>query len=207
MLPVLLVLFLLSGCAHNAKLPATNTELPTAPAEEARQQQNSDAEKAEPSEPSESADVTSDWQSADLQNVSELYRLSLSLPPEWRAEYVPAIESINVYDPQAAGASNLEKSRLFIRYFDASSFLTLQTVTIHNRTLRTLAEREAVEYDIEKKSGVADFPSQPAWRNGRHTVTDIRENSGFSRFYVIGQNPAVDKATVELILQSIKFLP
>ena len=62
------------------------------------------------------------------------YTFRAQIPSHWQVEAVPEIEALNFFDPGAAGENNLEKSQIFVRYFRASSFLTLSTVIIHSKT-------------------------------------------------------------------------
>lgn len=141
----------------------------------------------------------------DIPGVSATYTFSATMPAAWQAEALPAIEAINIYDPAAAGSTNLEKSQIFIRHFSGNDFLTLSTVTIHNRRQFTLSGRPAVEYDIEKKVSAANFPNQPSWRNQRHIVTDVRvSDTNPSTFYVIAKRSDLDNATYQQFLSSLQ---
>lgn len=155
------------------------------------------------SPPDESAEFTRLYAST-INGVASQFTFSLEIPSGWQAEAVPAIEAINLYDPAAPGESNLEKSQLLIRHFSGNDFLTLSTVTIHERSELTMGDRPAVRYDIEKKAGVADFPSQPSWRNTRHIVTDVRvSDDNPSTFYVIAQNPALGDVVYQHALNTL----
>lgn len=134
----------------------------------------------------------------------DIFPLEFTLPSGWGIEYVPSIESWNLYTLEGSSTAR-ERAQIFIRYFDASSFLTLSTVTIHSTQDTTVgtAEYTAKQYDIEKNSGVADFPQQPSWRNARHLVTDFRAAEGYTRYYVVGQNPAADQTDIDTVLSSI----
>lgn len=140
----------------------------------------------------------------DVPGAASEFTFSADVPKTWQAEAVAATEAISFYDPTAPGATNLEKSQIFIRHFTASDFLTLSTVTIHSRTPLTLGGRPAVRYDIAKKPSVANFSSQPAWRSGRHIVTDVRVSApNPSVFYVIAKRPDLADETYEAFLQSL----
>lgn len=145
-------------------------------------------------------------------NVSELaeldahFNFSVEIPAQWEVEPVAEIQAINFYDPAASGDTNLDKSQIFVRYFLAQEFLTLNTVTIHSSTALTINGHEAVEYDIEKQASVADFIAQPAWRNQRHIVTDIRVSTNSLVFYVFGQRPELDQATLDQFFQSLDIV-
>lgn len=143
----------------------------------------------------------------EIEGVPDDFTFSLEVPTGWRAEVVPAIEAINIFDPTAAGDSNLEKSQLFIRHFSANTFLTLQTVTIHEQSDLTIDGQPARRYDIEKKAGVANFPNQPTWRSARHIVTDVRvSDDNPSTFYVIAQNPTLDTTVYQHALETLKVI-
>ncbi len=138
-----------------------------------------------------------------ISGVADEFRWSAEVPAGWEAEAVPAIEAINLYDPAVSGDSNLEKAQLFIRHFEANSFLTLSTVDILQRDETTVAGRPAVRYEIEKQVGVANFPNQPSWRSQRHTVTDVRvSDANPSVFYVIAKRPDLDQAVYDQFLAS-----
>lgn len=142
----------------------------------------------------------------ELGEIDEQLHFSAQIPTSWEVEYVSEIESINFFDPSAEGESNLDKSQIFVRYFVASQFLTLQTVTIHSRSESSLNGRPVVTYEIEKKAGVADFPSQPSWRNERHTVVDIRStDESPTVFYVFGLRPELDTQVSQAFLESVSF--
>ncbi len=141
----------------------------------------------------------------DIPGAASVFTFSVQVPSNWQAEAVAATEAINFYDPNASGATNLEKSQVFIRNFKANSFLTLGTVTIHERGDTTINGRPAVRYDIEKKPAVAAFANQPSWRSERHIVTDVRvSDTNPSVFYVIGKRPDLDDAVYRRFLESFK---
>ncbi len=143
----------------------------------------------------------------DIPGVAAPFTFSVTIPTTWQAEAVPAIEAINIYDPQASGVTNLEKSQIFIRHFSGNEFLTLNTVTIHNREETTVNDRPAVQYDIEKKASAATFPHQPIWRNQRHIVTDVRvADTNPSAFYVIAKNPTLDQPSYDKFLANFQVI-
>lgn len=139
--------------------------------------------------------------------AGDAYVFSAEIPMTWVAESAQAGEAIAIYDPAAAGATNLEKTQIYIRHFSASTFLTLSTVTIHSRTDTIVNSRPAVRYDIEKKPTVANFANQPTWRSARHIVTDVRvSNASPSEFYVIAKNPALSDATYAHFLETFNVV-
>src|SRR3990167_3809697 len=75
----------------------------------------------------------------EIEGAGSVYHFTVTIPNTWQAESVAGSQAINLYDPEATGDTNLDKSQVFIRTFRASDFLTLQTVLIHSR--------EALEVD------------------------------------------------------------
>lgn len=136
----------------------------------------------------------------------EYFPLSFAIPAGWEVEYVPSIQSLNLFTLQGEGVAR-ERSQIFIRYFDAADFLTLSTVTIHETEDLTIGSGDyaARRYDIEKKAGIADFLDQPSWRNTRHTVTDFRLRDGFTRYFVVSAHPHLDPDVYEAFLASVKI--
>jgi hypothetical protein len=96
---------------------------------------------------------------------------------------------------------------VFIRYFDATRFLTLGTVRVHSTKNTRVGESryEARQYDIEKNEKEDDFDDQPAWRNERHIVTDFHLDSGEDRYYVVAVNPEVSEAVYDVLLESMEI--
>ncbi|MDO8559806.1 MAG: M23 family metallopeptidase, partial [bacterium] len=135
--------------------------------------------------------------------------MSFQLPAGWAVEYVPQIESLNLFNLQLDGILTQTargRSKIFIRTFTADKFLTLNTVTIHQAKDGQINGYDIIRYDIEKKPEVADFPYQPGWRNARHIVTDFRANPGRSVFYVVAQNPVgVANDTYSEFLRSLRL--
>lgn len=143
---------------------------------------------------------------SDVPGADPAFAFSAEIPSAWQVEAVAATQAINVYDPSLSASSNLERSRIFIRFFRASSFLTLTTVDIKSRTETNVGGRPAVTYVIEKKAGVPDFSNQPSWRSQEHEVTDVRSTDASpTTFYVFGKRPDLDRATFEAFLASLKF--
>lgn len=145
-------------------------------------------------------------QTIEFSKLSSTYKFSGSIPDYWKAEYVSSIESINIYDTAKPGNSNIEKSVIFIRNFNANSFLTLQTVDILSRADANINGHAAVRYEIKNKPGVANFPNQPLWRNGQHKLIDIRySQTNPSPFFVFAYNPDLPSAEFETFITSLKF--
>lgn len=132
--------------------------------------------------------------------------LELMVPAGMDVEYVPGVDALNIYTISGTGSAR-DRSQIFIRFFDAADFLTLSTVDIFStKDVRVgMGEYAARQYEIQKKSGVANFPGQPVWRNERHFVTDVRAVSGASRFFVIAKNPDLDQKIFDEVLSSISF--
>lgn len=135
----------------------------------------------------------------------DVLHLSFWIPENMGFEYVPSIDAINLFSLHGDGTAR-ERSQIFIRYFDASEFLTLSTVHVYSTEVLTVGEGyDARRYDIEKKGGIADFASQPSWRNERHIVTDFTDTEGYGRYYVVAANPALDPAIYEQFLRDIEI--
>ncbi len=142
----------------------------------------------------------------DFSKINPTYRFSAEVPSGWRVEYIRETDAINIYDPKRQGASNLERSEIFIRNFKANSFLTLSTVNILEREDTQIGRHQAVRYEIEKKSAVTNFAGQPAWRSLRHRLVDVRfSNENPSVFYVIAGNPESKSDILEGFISSIVF--
>ena len=133
--------------------------------------------------------------------------VSFELPEGWEVEWIPQIEAWNLFTPSGEGSAR-DRSQMLIRYFDASNFVTLSTVTIHSADDIIIGKTgyTARRYDIEKKPSVADFAYQPSWRNERHLVTDFRYREGRTRYYVVAANPELDARVYEEVLASMEIL-
>lgn len=151
-------------------------------------------------------DVTNSGRTYDMWNElgGNNYHLEFEIPAGWEVEYVPEIESLNLFVINGEGTAR-ERSQIFIRYFDSSSFQTLSSVAIYETEDLTIGTDDYVarRYDIEKNPGFPDFTDQPSWRNERHIVTDVRFEDGFTRYYVIAANPELDSAVYEEFLDSL----
>ncbi len=159
---------------------------------------------------SDSARVANDgveqFQTVHFSTFDSSFRFSGDVPSDWHVEYIPELTAINVFNPSLEASDTLERSQFFIRQFQANDFLTLSTVTIHAAIPIVVNGHAGVQYDIEKKPSVADFPGQPAWRSERHTVVDIRfAETNPSLFYVFGYSPDVDESIFEKFINSLEF--
>lgn len=144
--------------------------------------------------------------SQSINQASSKFSFQSQIPNNWQAEAITSINAINIFDPTISGENNLEKSQIFIRFFEANSFLTLNTVTIYAKENTIINARPAVVYDIEKKSNVANFVSQPLWRSQRHIVTDIRtSDSNPTIFYVIAKSPNLDQEIYDNFLNNLNL--
>lgn len=149
-------------------------------------------------------------QVVDFSALDSSFQFSSVLPSEYKVEYISDLESVNVYDPTlgdpTTGTTTLDQSVLFVRQFNASTFLTLQTVDIYSTEELSVQGHDARRYDIEKKAAVADFPGQPQWRNDRHTVTDVRlSESSPTTFYVFAQRPGTSDVIYQQFLSGLNF--
>lgn len=155
--------------------------------------------------PTRAAETAKLFHTASLPDAIPAFDFQIFLPSSWRVEAVKSSESLNIYDPGAIGATNLEKSQIFIRHFRANAFITLSSVNVLSRKNTTVAARPAVDYLIEKKPGVRNFPNQPSWRNRQHRVVDVRtsaENPAI--FYVFAKRPDLDDGVFESALTTLK---
>lgn len=134
-----------------------------------------------------------------------VFRFSAEISSDWDIEYIPEIEAINVFK-KVGGGSSLERSQIFIRYFQASKFLTLSTVDILKREETKVKSHNAVRYEIEKKSNIPNFAHQPLWRNQEHSLIDIRfSNESPTFFYVFAKNPELAEDEFEQFISSLVF--
>lgn len=134
------------------------------------------------------------------------FQFSVEIPFSWEVEFVDAIDSLNIYDPAFEADSIREQSQIFIRFFEASAFLTLATVDILARESTMVNGHDAVRYEIQKKSDVADFSHQPSWRNTQHKLVDVRfSSSNPTTFFVFAYHPKLDESVFETFMGSLQF--
>lgn len=184
------LVFIMSGCTQKEPTTPANTSPIPPPLQQ----------------PDISKDTVQEQLSIDFAAMADMFQFSAEIPPGFEVEYIPEIESINIYNPSDEAHSAREQSQIFIRYFKASRFLTLSTVTIFEQEETTSNNHAAVRYDIEKKAGVANFPYQPLWRNERHELIDIRlSGKSPTYFYVIARNPNYPKEEFEHFVNSIVY--
>lgn len=184
LLSLLGLTLIMVGCARNTPSPQTTND-------------NITMQSTQSSKPSE--------QEIDFTSLNPKFNFSAHIPSAWEVSYAPNIEAINIYDPTLPG-STLEQSQIFIRYFEASQFLTLTSVTILKRENLTINGHAAVRYEILKKPNAPNFAFQPSWRNYQHSVTDIRATiNSPSVFYVIAKSPSLNEDIYSNFLQSLKL--
>lgn len=165
-----------------------------------------DANQAAEPTPSDQIPTTKTLQTEIIPDRANQFDFEVEVPIDWQVEAITANESLNFYLPNATGATNLEKSQVFVRHFEASKFLTLSTVDVISTKDLTVAGRPSRQYVIEKKIGAANFPDQPSWRNARHTVTDVRvSDKEPSVFYVIAANPELNPTIYERFLTTLRL--
>lgn len=142
----------------------------------------------------------------DIDGVSRQFDFSFSIFEDWRVGPLSASRALNIYNPTSGSDGSLEQSQIFVTFFTANNFQTLKSVNILSREEHFLNERPAVTYIIRKKDGVADFVSQPSWRNLTHKITDVRlRDENPSTFYVFAKNPELSEAEFQRFLNSLEF--
>src|SRR3990167_4593270 len=93
----------------------------------------------------------------DFFEINPEFLFLAEIPKEFEAEYVPQLKAINIYNPLLQGNNNIEKSQVYISFFKASKFLTLNTVNITKQEKTIIHGKEAILYEITKKDGVPNF--------------------------------------------------
>lgn len=142
----------------------------------------------------------------EFSSFSSKYRFSAKIPSGLKAEYISNIQSINLYDPASKEGGSLGQSKIFIRFFEADSFLTLPSVNVLSRESTEINGHSAVRYEIEKKPTELGFPYQPPWRNHKHKLIDIRfAQTNPSLFYVFAYSPKYSKDEFDEFISSIVF--
>ena len=142
----------------------------------------------------------------DFSDFNSVFHFSASIPFDWQVDYIPQIGAINIYNPNIEAENELEKSQIFIRYFESTKFLTLTTVDFLLKESATIMGHEAMRYEIQKRSSVPNFPYQPSWRSARHKLIDIRLSKlSPSLFYVFAYNPELPASDFDKFINSIEF--
>ena len=143
----------------------------------------------------------------DFSQINSEFLFSAKIPKELEVEYIPQLKAINIYNPSLTSQTNIEKSQLYISFFKANRFLTLNTVDITKQDKITIKEREAILYEITKKEGISNFYGQPMWRNAKHEALDIRlTKTNPSYFYSFAQNPNLSQKTFDDVINSLIFI-
>lgn len=137
----------------------------------------------------------------------EQFNLTFTIPAGWDIEYVPSIQSLNLFEITGSGTAR-ERSQIFMRFYDAEDFQILPTVGVFSQEDLSISPKayRARRYEIEKRVNVLPFRDQPSWRNIRHIVTDVQTGSGLTRYYVVASNPDLDPEIYEQVLASIRIL-
>jgi len=143
----------------------------------------------------------------DFSQINSEFLFSAEIPKEFEVEYIPQLKAINIYNPSLGGQTNIEKSQVYISFFQASKFLTLSTVNITRQDKATVKEREAILYEITKKDGLPNFSGQPDWRNFKHHALDIRlTQDSPSYFYSFAYNPNLSQKVFDDFVNSLIFI-
>lgn len=132
------------------------------------------------------------------------FSFSFSIFENWQAEAVG--ETLIVYDPASEAEDNLEKSKVFVKFFRANDFQKPEVFNILSRKEQEINGRPAVSYIISKKEGTAELSGEPSWRNSPHRSADIRlrpENP--SLFFVFAKSPDLSEAEFQRFLKSVQF--
>ena len=143
----------------------------------------------------------------DFSQINSEFLFSAEIPKEFEVEYIPQLKAINIYNPTLQGENNIEKSQMYVSFFKANKFLTLNTVDITRQDKITIKGYEAILYEITKKDGVPNFSGQPGWRNVTHQALDIRLNQDSpSYFYSFSYTPDLEEKIFNEIIDSLIFL-
>lgn len=141
----------------------------------------------------------------DLAQYNAVYQLAAELETGWQVSYVAPTEAIALF-PTGANTNSLDAAQIFIRQFEANDFLTLSTVNVISREQTTVGAHAAVRYEIEKKSDVAQFANQPAWRSNKHQLIDIRfSTKSPTTFFVVAYDPALGAEKFNAFIAGLKF--
>ncbi len=171
--------------------------------------------------PSRSEDIQSDQATlTNLQEASSIkenggfktvdpsvkFPFSFSIIENWEYERVLGGNALNIYDPLVEQGSSLEKSKIFVKFFQASDFLKSESFNALSREDREINGRRAVEYILSKKENAPTLNGEPSWRGETHKTVDIRlypENP--SPFFVFAKSPGLSDSEFERFLRSVKF--
>lgn len=144
--------------------------------------------------------------SIDFSKINSEFLFSAEVNNEFEAEYISQLRAINVYNPGLPDGNNMEKSQIYITFFRANRFLTLDSVEITQREPMVVKGREAILYEITKKSSIPDFLGQPSWRNLKHKALDVRfTKTNPSYFYAFAYNPDLPENVFNDFINSLAF--
>ena len=144
--------------------------------------------------------------SADFAKIDQEFLFSAQIPKEFEAEYTSQLRAINIYNPRLPADNTIEKSQIYITYFKADRFLTLNTVEITQQDPINIKGHQAILYEITKKPESPNFSGQPSWRNYKHKAIDIRftKNSP-SYFYSFAYNQNLSEKVFNDFIDSLVF--
>lgn len=143
----------------------------------------------------------------DFSSINSEFLFSAKVPKELKVEYIPQLRAINIYNSNMVGISNIEKSQIYITFFRANRFLTLNTVEITQQDKMYINGKDAILYEITKKEAVPNFTGQPLWRNVKHKAIDIRHfEANPSYFYSFAKNPDVSQKVFDDVINSLVFI-
>lgn len=147
-----------------------------------------------------------DFSIADLPDRDPAFSFNVSIPKTWRAEYVPAAKAINLYDSQAGGKSNLERSMIFITYYSAEEFTAPLNMDIKSQSEATINKLATKTYIVQKNSDRKKIVGQPAWLDLEHRITDIRTTDAKPTiFYSLAIAPGLSDAQLSTFLASLSM--
>ena len=145
-------------------------------------------------------------ESIDFSKINSEFLFSAEIPKEFEVKYIPQLKAVNIYNPNLQGENDIEKSQIYITFFKADRFLTLNTVEITQRDAVLIKGHEAILYEITKKAGVPNFSGQPSWRNFKHKATDIRlSKNSLTYFYSFAYNPNLPENIFNDFINSLIF--
>ena len=145
--------------------------------------------------------------SMDFSQISPEFLFLAEIPKKLEVEHTPQLKAINIYNPELAGEKNIDKSQIYITYFKADGFLTLNTVEITQQDKMIINGHDAILYEITKKSEAPNFSGQPNWRNFKHKAIDIRlKITNPSYFYSFAHDPTLSEKIFNDFINSLVFL-
>src|SRR3989344_6186367 len=152
------------------------------------------------------SDEQNDLIEVDFSKINADFLFSATIDQKYRVQYLPELKAINIYNPNIKNQSNLENSVIYLSFFKADRFLTLNTVDISLAQETIVAGHDAVLYQITQKPSVNGFLGQPSWRKKTHKALDIRYlNEKPTYFYSFAYSPALSQTEFDSIIDSLKF--